>query len=330
MAHACSRRRHGPPGRSSTSPIARATRWTRYHPRTFRVVRRLRVGGLPQHVVPGYALGTLYVTNDMGNSLTSIDPRTGRREATSRSPTRTTCTSRRTAATRSWLPSASTGSTSAHCPASTLSLGCSAVCRRRPPRLLGRRRVRARELRVLARAGQDRHRKAGGRIAACRCRPTLMPQDVKLAPDGGLFYVADSHANGVWEVDGNAMRVTGFIRDRARRPRPVRESQRQAAVRHEQVRRIGLPRQLQDQKAGREMASPRRRQPRYGQRVGRRQGALALGSLRRRRLCDQHEEWEAPGQDPRRRGTHGSASGHNRGATRSGTQGSCAKGRWSK
>ena len=39
-----------------------------------------------------------------------------------------------------------------------------------------------------------------------------MPQDVKLAPDGRLFYVADSRANGVWEVDGNAVNVTGFLR----------------------------------------------------------------------------------------------------------------------
>ena len=36
------------------------------------------VGGLPQHVVPAWNLRTLYVTNDIGNSLTPIDPRTGK------------------------------------------------------------------------------------------------------------------------------------------------------------------------------------------------------------------------------------------------------------
>jgi YVTN family beta-propeller protein len=46
-------------------------------PHTFRVVEHLRVGGLPQHVVPAWDLKTLYVTNDTGNSLTPIDPRTG-------------------------------------------------------------------------------------------------------------------------------------------------------------------------------------------------------------------------------------------------------------
>src|SRR6266496_6798351 len=47
-------------------------------PRTFRIVGHFPVGGLPQHVVPSYDLRTLFVTNDTGNSLTTIDPRTGR------------------------------------------------------------------------------------------------------------------------------------------------------------------------------------------------------------------------------------------------------------
>src|SRR5262249_22980248 len=47
-------------------------------PHTFKVVEHFPVGVLPQHVVPAYDLKTLYVTNDLGNSLTAIDPRTGR------------------------------------------------------------------------------------------------------------------------------------------------------------------------------------------------------------------------------------------------------------
>ena len=45
-------------------------------------MRRFAVGALPQHVVPSYDLKTLYVTNDVGNSLTPIDPRTARPGAT--------------------------------------------------------------------------------------------------------------------------------------------------------------------------------------------------------------------------------------------------------
>jgi len=46
-------------------------------PSTFRIVEHFAVGGLPQHVVPAWDLRTLYVTNDTGNSLTAINPRTG-------------------------------------------------------------------------------------------------------------------------------------------------------------------------------------------------------------------------------------------------------------
>jgi DNA-binding beta-propeller fold protein YncE len=38
-----------------------------------------------------------------------------------------------------------------------------------------------------------------------------MPQDVKLSPDGALFYVADMHANGVWEIDARTFRVERFL-----------------------------------------------------------------------------------------------------------------------
>src|SRR6202046_486765 len=46
--------------------------------RTLKVVDQFPVGALPQHVTPSYDLRTLYVDNDLGNSLTPIDPRTGR------------------------------------------------------------------------------------------------------------------------------------------------------------------------------------------------------------------------------------------------------------
>jgi YVTN family beta-propeller protein len=38
-----------------------------------------------------------------------------------------------------------------------------------------------------------------------------MPQDVKLSPDGEVFYVADMRANGVHLVDGERLRILGFL-----------------------------------------------------------------------------------------------------------------------
>jgi YVTN family beta-propeller protein len=42
--------------------------------------------------------------------------------------------------------------------------------------------------------------------------PGGMPQDVKLAPNGGLFYVADMRANGLWKVNGDLLKVVGFVK----------------------------------------------------------------------------------------------------------------------
>ena len=38
-----------------------------------------------------------------------------------------------------------------------------------------------------------------------------MPQDVRLSPDGKVFYVADMIANGVWLIDATRFREIGFI-----------------------------------------------------------------------------------------------------------------------
>ena len=46
--------------------------------KTFKIVEHFDTGELPQHVTPAWNLKTLYVDNDAGNSLTPIDPRTGK------------------------------------------------------------------------------------------------------------------------------------------------------------------------------------------------------------------------------------------------------------
>ncbi len=48
------------------------------NPKTFQVVRTVRVPAGPEHVVPSYDLKTLWVNSDTGNALTPIDAATGR------------------------------------------------------------------------------------------------------------------------------------------------------------------------------------------------------------------------------------------------------------
>ena len=45
-------------------------------PKTYTVLRTFTVGKNPQHIGPSWDLTSLYVSNDLGNSLTPIDPRT--------------------------------------------------------------------------------------------------------------------------------------------------------------------------------------------------------------------------------------------------------------
>ena len=65
--------------RSCTCPTANRTRVDVISQRTFKVIDSFPVGSAaPARRRPSWDLRTLYVTNDLGNSLTPIDPRTGR------------------------------------------------------------------------------------------------------------------------------------------------------------------------------------------------------------------------------------------------------------
>src|SRR4051794_11232592 len=51
-------------------------------PATFRVIDSFKVGRQPQHVTPSWDLKDLWVLNDLGDSLTHIDPATGEKGQT--------------------------------------------------------------------------------------------------------------------------------------------------------------------------------------------------------------------------------------------------------
>jgi DNA-binding beta-propeller fold protein YncE len=48
-------------------------------------------------------------------------------------------------------------------------------------------------------------------IRSVGLRAGAMPQDVKLSPDGRVFYVADMASNGVWLIDAHTFRRLGFV-----------------------------------------------------------------------------------------------------------------------
>jgi DNA-binding beta-propeller fold protein YncE len=209
------------PGR--LSPIARHFRSLVYvpnsgsatvdviDPNTFKIVGHFATGRLPQHVTPSWDLRTLWVDNDAGNSLTPIDPATGRpgRPVTVADPYNLYFT-----------------------PNGRFAIVVAERLARldfRDPHTMALRHA----LSIPCHGVDHMDFSADGRFAIASCEfsghllkidiagqrlaGTLqlgagrMPQDVKLAPDGRVFYVADLTANGVWVVDGERLRVVGFV-----------------------------------------------------------------------------------------------------------------------
>jgi DNA-binding beta-propeller fold protein YncE len=180
--------------------------------RSGRIVGRFRVGRLPQHVTPSWDLRTLWVTNDLGNSLTPVDPRTGR-------PGRSI----------SVLDPYNLYFTADGMRAIVVAEAHRELDFREPHTL----RLRH-ALHVPQCPGVDHMDfTADGRRALVSCeygadlivvdlvhervrrvirlRRGAMPQDVKLSPDGRVFYVADMASNGVWLVGARRWRVLRLL-----------------------------------------------------------------------------------------------------------------------
>jgi len=185
-------------------------------PATFKVVDTFKVGRSPQHVVPSWDLRTLWVTNNAegsnDGSLTPIDPRTGKpgTAITVDDPYNMYFT-----------------------PDGKYAIVVAEAHERldfRDPHtmaLIGS--VEAPQCKGINHADFS----IDGRYAIFTCefggylakidtvnRSLIgylklskggMPQDILTAPDGHKFYIADMHADGVFVVDGDSFKETGFI-----------------------------------------------------------------------------------------------------------------------
>jgi len=184
-------------------------------PATFQEIDRFPAGVEVQHVVPSYDMQMLYATDDIGNTITPIDPRTGGHgdripvidpynmyfwpdgsTAVSVAEARRTLVfyDPHTWAEQGQLPIPECGGID-H--ADFTADGRTAVftCE-----FAGRVAVVDVATRTLL------------RIIDMPVRNTHMgPQDIKLSPDGQRFYVADSDQGGLWVLDGAATQVIGQI-----------------------------------------------------------------------------------------------------------------------
>ena len=179
--------------------------------RTGRVIDHFAVGRLPQHVTPSWDLRTLWVTNDAGNSLTPIDPRTGRhgRAVPVRDPYNLYFTADGRRAIVVAEAYRQLDFRSPHSMRLTRRLpvpGCAGVDHM-DFTASGRTALVSCEFAGRMVVVDLRRERA---VKAIPLRTGAMPQDVKLSPDGRTFYVADMASGGVWLVDARRMRVIRF------------------------------------------------------------------------------------------------------------------------
>lgn len=181
--------------------------------RTFRVVDQLAVGALPQHITPAYDLKTLYVNNDVGNSLTPIDPRTG--HAGTPIPVDDpynlyfTPDGRYAIVVAERLHRLDFRDAHTFRLHHSLTVPCGGV-NHMDFSADGRYAIVSCEFSGQLLKLDIRHQRVIRTITLRHGH--AIPQDVRLAPNGRLFYVADLAAGGVWKIDGARFRVVGFDR----------------------------------------------------------------------------------------------------------------------
>ena len=180
-------------------------------PETYKVIREFPTGTLPQHVTPSWDLKKLWVGNNVGNSLTPIDPKTGR-------------------------PGEAVPVDDPYNLYFTPDGRYAMVVAEREQRIDFRDPHTMKLHRQLSTPclGVDHMDfTADGRyaLASCEFSGEMVvidvdaqkivkkiflqtgggPQDVKLSPDGRTFYVADMASDGVWLIDAQRFRKVGFV-----------------------------------------------------------------------------------------------------------------------
>jgi YVTN family beta-propeller protein len=190
-------------------PDGKSNKLSVIDPKTFKVIATYSVDKEPQHVVPAYDLKTLYVVNDVGNTITPIDPRTS----------------------TLGKPIKIQDPYNLYFTPDGLNAIVVAEYKRRLDFFDPHTWQKRSSLSVSCKGINHMDFSSDGRfiLAACEFSGDLvqidltakkviatlhvggMPQDVKLSPDGKLFYVADMMANGLHVIDASTFKLLEFI-----------------------------------------------------------------------------------------------------------------------
>ncbi len=181
----------------------------------YRVIRFIPTGDQVQHVVPSWDLRNLYATNDLGNSLTPINPNTGRRAGPNLPVTDPynmyfTPLGRHAIVVEEAQSLLALRDPHTFAIQKTIHVNCSGIDH------------------------MDFSADGSFALASCEFSGQLVkinlftekvagyvqvggsPQDVKLSPDGRTFYVANKYlpqngSSGVQMIDARTLRIVGFL-----------------------------------------------------------------------------------------------------------------------
>jgi YVTN family beta-propeller protein len=181
-------------------------------PKTFKIIDHFAVGREPQHVTPSYDLKSLWVLSDLGDSVTHIDPSTGKKGETMH---------------------VDDPYNMYYTPDGKFAIVVAERLKRLDFRDAATMKV-VESVPVTCRGVDHMDFSPNGRylIASCEFSGELikvdvaerkvlgklklpgrmpMPQDVRLSPDGSVFFVADMMSDGVWVVDGDGFTTPTLI-----------------------------------------------------------------------------------------------------------------------
>jgi YVTN family beta-propeller protein len=181
-------------------------------PATFKIIDHFDVGREPQHVTPSYDLKSLWVLSDLGDSVTHIDPSTGKKMETMK---------------------VADPYNMYYTPDGKFAIVVAERLRRLDFRDAATMKL-VESVPVPCRGVDHMDFSPNGRflIASCEFSGELlkvdvaahkvlgtlklpgkmaMPQDVRISPDGSVFFVADMMADGVYVVDGEAFKSATLI-----------------------------------------------------------------------------------------------------------------------
>jgi YVTN family beta-propeller protein len=186
-------------------------------PATLKVVDRFRVGINPQHIVPSYDLKTLWVTNNAegrtDGSLTPIDPATGKpgQSIAVDDPYNMYFTpdGRSAIVVAEALKRLDFRDPQTMALQSSLPVPQCAGINHADFSIDGRFVIFTCEFEGSLTKIDLVGRKVLGYLKLSRGG---MPQDIRVSPDGKIFFVADMKADGVFVIDGDSFKEIGFIK----------------------------------------------------------------------------------------------------------------------